>query len=805
MQIKLACHTHKDRQILDPSLRGVSMPKRSGADLLRERNNKKKRIQQQRAVSVGCVGGNSTEDRKGGVEKKKKTRAPRTPAERKRAMFEDVIRNDDEFRGKSKTAMDYGRLMVSCFWKNFPGPSFLQSNNIPKILKCEEPSFTEGVLFFMKREEGGGGGCMTTNARNKSLEQSLVEYRKERRVELEDGARRRVVVVVESKNKNVQCEAETSSCSTLGVVSSNVVVVKEKEEDVVVAPIRIPVRPSFVSRAREEFYERASLTVDDDCFKERSAVCNVVNKLTCGEVVFAIVPTAKNLGSVGSYKQERQGAWAHAGRGSLWAEVFVPSVDRIAQKTIGVGARELLMSPPLSLVDGMDRLHLTKVGEGKYSQIFAPSNVLASDRPVDLTGWPSMLVRVDKNKVRRPKNVVIRVPRLNSDDRTISDGSIAYAHEEAVNICEAAFAGFGPSVLAAFFIPEPDPPLLDEAPRSAFRFFTIMKRQSVSLEQRMRSLTGRTTTRNSCDSSSSSSSPMLCLSTRKPSGISQPTMRYVTMLLDTVFEYSVRGVVFLDASRGNFMDEENVFRADVRPADLQAVERVNVIDLDPRFYRRLDGASPESVWLFNTALVLAHIRRADVGRSLVPGILRICLHGSMSIEHLLCKVYKEQKSNPMSQWLFQISWNELPEKWRPDFESDWRVGIGPQIQQIVGYYFFYSERDGNGNKLLSAYENARRANDEQAMREVRSRFESVYVAGGGMHTARHFLYAATRAKDVSSVICALLMYVDSKVLLNRTELLCSNPYAPPMSLPVVGSTVVVSHSRDDYLGLTLKC
>jgi hypothetical protein len=735
------------------------MPKRSGADLLRERNKKKKKIQ--RAVSVS-----STEDRNRDGDKKKK-RAPRTPAERKRAMFEDVIQKDDEFQGNVKTAMDYGKLMVACLWKNLPGPCFLQSNNIPKILKCEEPSFSEGVLFFMKKEDGGG--CMATNARSKLLEKALVEYRKERRVELENRARKCVLVV---ESDNTQCEAEVeaeaSSSSTLGVS-------KVKEEDV--APISIPVRPSFVSRTREKFYECASMTVNDVWFKERRAVCNVVNKLTCGEVVFAIVPTANNIGSVGSYKQERQGDWAHAGRGSLWAEVFVPSVDRIAQKEIVVGARELLMSPPLSLADGMDRLHLTKVGEGKYSQIFAPSNVLASDRPVDLTGWPSMLVRVDKNKVRRPKNVVVRVPRLNSNDRTISDGSIAHAHEEAVNICEAAFAGFGPSVLAAFFIPEPDPPLLNEAPHSAFRFFTIMKRQSASLEQRVRSLT---TTRRT-KSYDSSSYPMLCLSTSKPNGISQPMVRYITMLLDTVFEYSVRGVVFLDASRGNFMDEEKVFRADVRPADLHAVERVNVIDLDPRFYRRLDGASPESVWLFNTALVLAHIRRADVGRSLVPGILRICLHGSMSIEHLLCKVYKEQKSNPMSQWLFQIPWNELPEKWRPDFESDWRVGIGPQIQQIVGYYFFYSERDGNGNKLLS-----------------------VYVAGGGMHTARHFLYAATRAKDVSSVICALLMYVDSKVLLNRTELLCSNPYAPPMSLPVVGSTVV-SHSRDDYLGLTLKC
>ena len=67
------------------------------------------------------------------------------------------------------------------------------------------------------------------------------------------------------------------------------------------------------------------------------------------------------------------------------------------------------------------------------------------------------------------------------------------------------------------------------------------------------------------------------------------------------------------------------------------VQKVNVIDLDPRFYRRLSGARPSCVWLFNVTFVLAHIRRIDVDRNMIPGVLRMVMDGGMCLSDLIWK------------------------------------------------------------------------------------------------------------------------------------------------------------------------
>lgn len=272
------------------------------------------------------------------------------------------------------------------------------------------------------------------------------------------------------------------------------------------------------------------------------------------------------------------------------------------------------------------------------------------------------------------------------------------------------------------------------------------------------------------------------------------------MLFDTIFEYSARGIVFMDATRGNFMDEEAAFRTVVKPEEVQAVERVNVIDLDPRFYRRLNGASPEGIWLINTALVLAHMRRIDVKRNFMHKLMNMQLRGGLSVAELLSKVYEDQRHNPRSDWLFSIEWNEIPSQWIPDLESEWKTSIGPQMQQIVGYYFFYAERDGNGRASLETYDRVRCGRNQAAIDSARSRFTTSYISGGGMYAARHFLFA-TKDKTVTSLISALLLYVDAAALFKRAELLSNEPYAQPAPLPRMGDPL---GPIDGHLGLHFR-
>jgi hypothetical protein len=385
-----------------------------------------------------------------------------------------------------------------------------------------------------------------------------------------------------------------------------------------------------------------------------------------------------------------------------------------------------------------------------------------------MTGWPPMLSRIDRNGKPRPRNIVIRMPRIPCDDKALNDGSMPHAHAEAYNLCEAACGGFGPSVLAALFLPEPDPPNVDEEPRHAFRFVTVMRRQSASLEQRTKPLV-----------QGPSRSPSVAISPH----LSAATARYFHMLLNTVFEYSVRGIVFLDATRANFMDEEATFRLQVKPEELHAVDRINVIDLDPRFYRRVDiSDNDHSVWLFNVVFVFAHLRRADCKRNVVPLLMHMVLDGGLTVAELVRKVYAEEKVVPRNQWLFGSRWDAIPQEWQPKFEDACMNTIRDQIKMIVGYYFFYAERDGNGKAALEMFDRARWNRDAQGVDAAKARFHSSYTAGGGMHCARHFLLA-TRDKSIPSVLEALMTYIDSTTLLKKPELLTDEAYAQPTPLP----------------------
>lgn len=732
------------------------MSKRSTADLLRDRSKKQKN------GIIGSAAKHSTDPRA--------PPKPRTPAGRKNAMFEESVNSQDAEK-TFPTAMDWGRLMVKCFWQHFAKFDPLQ--NIGAVLQREEPSFADGVLRFLKKNNEKR---FYPGANSKAVEKEVVAYRRARREELHQQKR--------DELRSRPCEVERSvQRSRLDQVLP---VVSETENSPVVA---LPER-SVIGKERNSFYAGAALEIGREADAARAAVDGVINKLTCGEVVFATTPTATASATVGSYRHDRHGPWAHAGDGSGWADVFVPSLDRIAQRNIPVGGRAPLFFPTQKIAEGVDPMNVVKIGEGKYSQIFAPSNMLSTDKRVDLTGWPPMLVRVDKNGVCRSKNVVIRIPRLNSDDRATNDGSIAHAHEEATNICVAAFAGFGPSLLAAFFLPDPDPPSLDDHPRHAFRFVAVMKRQSASLEQRIRTPA----------LAALRSSPLCTIGISRPARLSIHTVRYLTMLFDTVFEYSARGTVYLDAARGNFMDEEAAFRTNPNAEDVGAVDKVNVIDLDPRFYRRLDGAPLESIWLCNISILLAHMRRVDMKQNLIPPMLQMTLRGGMRLGELLCKVYREQQSNPESAWLFSIPWDEIPPQWQPDVESEWKTVIGSQLQQIIGYYFFYAERNGNGCGALQTFDQARYGQSQQAIDSARDRFHSSYISGGGMYTARHFLYA-TKDKTVTSLIYALLMYVDAKTIFKRPELLGNEPYAQPAPLPRMREPL---GAVDSHLGLNMR-
>jgi hypothetical protein len=69
-----------------------------------------------------------------------------------------------------------------------------------------------------------------------------------------------------------------------------------------------------------------------------------------------------------------------------------------------------------------------------------------------------------------------------------------------------------------------------------------------------------------------------------------------------------------------------------------------------------------------------------------------------------------------------------------------------------------------------------------------------------MYTARHFVYA-TSDKSVTSLMCALLMYVDSASLFKLPELLSNEPYAKPTPLPRGGEPL---GAVDCHLGLDMK-
>jgi hypothetical protein len=734
----------------------LSDMKRSATNLFRDRNKKQKKpATQESATPRG---------------KAKVPPKPRTPSDRKFAMFEEATKNADT-DPDMQTAMQWGKKMVECFWTHFA--TFDPLDNIANILQREEPSFSEGATKFLKKSKKSYGAALA-----KAVEKEVLAYRTKRREELDQQQRQalRSKPAVQLLQKPIQ---RSISAPVLPL-----------DSDLDTIPAVMPAERSIMAAQRNSFYSSGALQVGREASEAYVAVQGVVNKLTCGEVVFATTSTAKETGSIGSYSHRRFGSWSHAGPGSAWAEMFVPSLDRIAQRNIAVGARTPLFFPAQAVDQGVEHMSVIKIGEGKYSQIFAPCNMLASDKPVDLTDWPPMLVRVDNNGGRRSKNVVIRVPRLNGDDRATNDGTMAHAHEEAFNVCEAAYGGFGPSLFAAFFLSDPDPPSLDESPRHAFRFFTIMKRQSVSLDQRSR------TSALSALGSPVPRSP----GTGRPAGLPAVTCRYLTMLFDTIFEYSARRIVFMDATRGNFMDEEAAFRTVLKFGEVQAVERVNVIDLDPRFYRRLDGAAPEGIWLINTALVLAHMRRIDVKRNFTHKLMNMQLRGGLSVAELLSKVYEEQRHNPRSDWLFSIEWNEIPSQWKPDLESQWKTSIGPQMQQIVGYYFFYAERDSNGRASLETYDRVRCGRNQSAIDSARSRFTTGYITGGGMYAARHFLFAA-KDSTVTSLISALLLYVDAAALFKRPELLSNEPYAKPTPLPRMSDPL---GPIDGHLGLHLR-
>jgi hypothetical protein len=739
--------------------------KRGSADLLQNRTKK----QQTQGK------GGSTSSRAG----PKAAPKPRTPIARKLAMFEEAVKGY-ESNPDLQTAAQWGQKMVNCFWTHFA--TFNPLDDIGTILQREEPSFCDGAMKFFKRAKKSSGA-----AHAKAVEKEVAAYRAKRREELHQQRREALRTTTKTttpdsppRQQPVQRSASAPPLSAIAELAA------------MPAPTSaaMPAERSTMAAARDGFYASGALTVDKTASTASEAVDGVVNKLLCGEVVFATTSTATGTGSVGSYRQDRYGPWAHSGPGSAWSDTFVPSLDRVAQRNIAIGARTPLFFPSQKIEDGVEHMSVIKIGEGKYSQIFAPCNMLAADKAVDVTDWPPMLVRVDKNGVRRAKNVVIRVPRLNSDDRATNDGSMAHAHEEAFNLCEAAYGGYGPSLLAVFFLPDPDPPSIDEPGRHAFRLFTVTTRQSASLEQRI-----RTSTMAALNSSVPRS---LCtaLSTELPPF----TVRYLTMLFDTIFEYSSRGIVFLDASRGNFMDEEAAFRPAPRPEEVQAVVRVNVIDLDPRFYRRLHGAAPEGIWLLNVALVLAHMRRADIKRNFVHKLMNMPLRGGMAVAEMISKVHKEQQHNAKSGWLFSIDWNEIPPQWKPDLESEWKMSIGPQIQQIVGYYFFYADRDANGCAALEAFDKARYGRNQPLIDSARSRFHLTYIMGGAMHTARHFLLA-TKDKTVTSLISALLLYIDAAALCKRAELPCNEAYAKPTPLPRMHDPL---GPVDAHLGLHLR-
>ena len=49
------------------------------------------------------------------------------------------------------SAMDWGKLMIRCFWEHFA--TFDPMEDVGIVLQREEPSFTEGVMRFLKQNK----------------------------------------------------------------------------------------------------------------------------------------------------------------------------------------------------------------------------------------------------------------------------------------------------------------------------------------------------------------------------------------------------------------------------------------------------------------------------------------------------------------------------------------------------------------------------------------------------------------------------------------------------------------------------
>ena len=121
------------------------------------------------------------------------------------------------------------------------------------------------------------------------------------------------------------------------------------------------------------------------------------------------------------------------------------------------------------------------------------------------------------------------------------------------------------------------------------------------------------------------------------------------------------------------------------------------------------------------------------------------------------------------------------------------------MQQLVGHYFYHSERSENGEAALEAYLTAKRCGDAKVTDSARSRFNS-YLNHGGMTCARHFLITS-KDKTVTSLLDALLLFINPHALLERSSALRGDPFHPPRPLP---SLIECITNPDPYLGLSLR-
>lgn len=695
---------------------------------------------------------------------------PRTTFDKLMALFESKTSAETSMASSTVDACAWGKEMVSCFWQIYQ--KFDIDSGIASILDREQPNFIRGYCaWYATQSKKPPKDTISTRAQG-----AWALYVKERRLEL--GAQMRKV------NLNLPAAPQLPLLSTVPPEVS--LAVPDSGSPTIPTP-QTPVvdDKSGLCAQRRLFYQSGTISGTEDVVALGSAAMrNVVNRLQSGDILYATGPTQRNpKGVLGAYSRAKNGDWGHVGEGSHWTAHFVPALDRIAQSKASGSTPVALVKPTRPQKDGLQPLCIQRVGEGKYSQIFVPTHMRAADPPPDLTGWPLVLTRTDEKGVRRPKNVAIRLPRLDSNDRAVDDGSMCYAPLEAKNLVEAAMCGFGAHVHAAFFIPEPNPPLAEpndpfgDEPNGCFRFLCVLKLQTASLQAR---------------------SNGTAFTTLPSHGI-DPRPRYFQLLFNTIFEYSARRILFLDATRSNFMDEETVVRATPQNDDIRLVGRVNVIDLDQRFYRRLEGANVHAVWLFNIVLVLAHLRRADCKHQFVDQMLTMKMENGMPLCELIRNVYEANHNDPASAWLFKTSWDQLPSSWQPDTNPDWKTSIGLQMQQLVGHYFYYSERSENGEAALEAYLTARRCGDAKTTDSAKARFNS-YLNHGGMTCARHFLITS-KDKTVTSLLDALLLFINAHALLKRPCALRCDPFHPPRPLPSLMECIT---NPDPYLGLSLR-